>query len=39
MDVRNQQFVVWSQPWPVVCKTAPWLAYLAAIPATGQNIN
>jgi len=35
----NQQFVVWSNVWPGVCSKAPWLAYLAAIPASGQLIK
>jgi hypothetical protein len=35
----GSQFVVWSEPWPVVQSAAGWNAYLAVIPASGQRIN
>jgi hypothetical protein len=35
----GSQFVIWSQPWPVVNSTASWLRYLSMIPASGQLIQ
>lgn len=35
----GSQFVVWSEPWPVVQSVRGWTTYLAAIPASGQRIN
>jgi len=36
----NQQFIVWSPPEPGIkpMNLTAWQAYLAAIPASGQNI-
>lgn len=38
-NLMQQQFVVWSQRWLARPSAAPWNTYLAAIPATGQNIK
>jgi len=35
----GSQFVIWSAPWAARPSVQPWLLYLAAIPATGQNVQ
>jgi hypothetical protein len=35
----GSQFVVWSEPWSARPTVTAWAAYLASIPATGQNIK
>jgi hypothetical protein len=38
-DPREQQFVIWSDPWKARPSVTPWATYKAAIPASGQQIK